>query len=281
MRRHELVVGCALFLVAAAISCAGQETGSLRITVTDLSGASISGAQVQVLNGRTINVVADQRGNVLVGGLPPETYSVIAKSRGFVDARVSGIAIVAGVKRELLLKLKQAPPKFSEIQSYDEMEPHSYEKLFVAFHEPYLCRGGMEEAAHSYRFLWLPTFEHPILMRVDIEVDGTATLQTKTLSGTGGYELGSLETAPPRSLSFEEEATLFTTLSDMGFWTMPARVKNPYSIVLDGTTWVIEGVRDGKCHVVTRNSSPLTEIFADFFLGKVGNLPPYSLRGQQ
>jgi hypothetical protein len=280
MRRLRTAV-CVLLFVAATSSCSAQETASLKITVTDLSGASIPHAQVQVVNQKTINVMTDQNGNAVIDDLPPGTYLVTAKSRGFVDARVSGIAIVGGMKKEVLLKLEQAPPLISNIQSYDTMEPHRFEKLLAAFHEPDLCRGRIEEHAHSYRFLWIPTFDHPVFMRVDIGGDGNATLQTKALSGAGGYELGRLETAQPRRLVFEEESTLYSTLADMGFWTLPTRVKNPYAIVLDGTTWVIEGVRDGKCHVVTRDASPLAEVFTDYFLGKVGNLQPYSQHGRQ
>jgi len=271
-----------LLIVFTSIRCAGQGTGSLKITVTDVMDAIIAHAQVQMTGGKTINVVADEHGNALVEGLPPATYSVSAKFQGFVDGRISGIIVSAGMRQEVVLKLEQAPPKFSNIRSHETMEPHRFEKLLADFQEPDLCRGQIEELAHSYRFLWLAKFEHPILMRVDIGGDGNATVQTKTLSGAGGYELGSLETAKPRRLLYEEELTLFTTLADMGFWTLPARIENPYTAnFLDPTTFVIEGVRDGKCHVVVRDASPLTEVFADYFLGGVGKLPPYSQDGNR
>lgn len=38
-----------------------------------------------------------------------------------------------------------------------------------------------------------------------------------------------------------------------GFWQLPFAVDDG-SIVLDGATWTIEGRRDGRCHVVTRQS---------------------------
>jgi hypothetical protein len=269
-----------LFFVAAAVLCAGQGTGSLTITVTDMSGASIPRAQVRVVNRSEHSVLTDQNGNASVDGLLPGTYKVSAQGRGFRDTSASGIAVVAGVNREVLLKLEQKPPSFSEIHSYQTLEPNSYDKALKTFDEPALCQGKIEGHAQSYRFLWIPTFDHPVLMRIDIEDDGTATLLTKTLSGSGGYGWGHVQTGASRSLSIEEESTLFTTLADIGFWTLPASVKNPYLTVLDGTTWVIEGIREGDCHAVARHSSPLTDLFSHYFLGEVGKLQPYYQHGQ-
>jgi len=77
-------------------------------------------------------------------------------------------------------------------------------------------------------------------------------------------------------MTSEEELDLFETLADIGFWTLPSEVERPPNeVVLDGTEWSIEGVKDGKCHVVTRYSSPRTELFQTQFLAKVAKLKPY------
>jgi len=247
----------------------------LKITVTDETDASIPRAQVQVTSGKTINVVADEYGNVLVEGLPPETYSVTAKFRGFVDGRVSGIVVSAGMKREVVLKLELTPPIFYEIQSYATLDLHSYDKLLGVFKEASLCQDQVKGRGQSYRFLWLPTFDHPVLMRVDFGEDGHGILRTKILTGKGGYGLGKVATDTTRRLSHDQEYELVATLADVGFWTLPAKVEIPDHYLVDGTLWFIEGVRNGECHVVERVSSPLTDVFRDHFLGKVGEVRPY------
>jgi hypothetical protein len=271
------ILRLAVVFVSFAICCECQETGSLKITVTDTSGASIRGARVRVVNRQEISVVTDQNGNAFLEGLPPGEYEVSADSESFTRKSVSGIAVASGVKRDVVLKLEQAPPNFSNIRTDKPLDPDSYDKLLAAFHEPDLCQGRIDEHAQSYVFLWQPTFDHPVFIRIDIEHDGTGTLHTKILSGAGGYKWGTVKASTTRKLSTEEEFTLFTTLADIGFWTLPARVDvdDPYHIVLDGTLGVVEGVRNGECHVVERYSSPLTEVFSRYFLGEVGKVHPY------
>lgn len=123
--------------------------------------------------------------------------------------------------------------------------------------------------------LVVPTFEHPVFLRVDVNSDGIATLITVVWSGDGGYEWGkSLKTE--RKLTSMEQGDLFAVMADIGFWTLPSAVEeSPHVIVLDGTEWFIEGVKGGKCHVVTRYSSPLTRLFQDQFLANVAKVPPY------
>jgi len=123
--------------------------------------------------------------------------------------------------------------------------------------------------------MWVPTFKHPVFLRVDVDSDEVANLLTIVWSGDGGYEWGKpLKTQ--RKLTQEEQSDLFETLADLGFWTLPSQVERPPTIiVLDGTEWLIEGVRDGKCHVVTRYSSPLTDLFKTQFLAGVAKLQPY------
>jgi len=77
----------------------------------------------------------------------------------------------------------------------------------------------------------------------------------------------------------DEEIDLFATLVDIGFWALPAQVDNTDTIVLDGTDWLIEGVKGvkgGKCHVVSRYSSPLTDVVSAQFLTNIAKLKPYS-----
>ena len=270
---RELILALAIVL---SPSCGAQATGSLRVIVTDLSGGAIPHTHVRVTGAKIAGGTTDSNGSVLLASLPAGKYEVIAKSAGFRDG-VSDVTIASGKSAQLLLKLEVAPPDPSGIQSLQTFDPRLYSNFLQTVKESGLCKEPIPAHAQFYRFLWLPTFDHPIFMRVDVGQDGTAVLQVKVLSGTGGYGIGHTETTSARKLSNEEEEDLFLTLADIGFWTLPSTVKNlnPSRIILDGTDWAIEGVRDGNCHVVTRYASPLTLLFEQYFLGEIAKLKPY------
>jgi len=260
-----------------ALPCAAQETGTLKITVTDARGGAYPHAQVRVISEPDYVAVTNEFGAASVS-VPPGEYKVVVQDPQLKEAVISHLVVVGGSTKGVLVKVEPAPPNPSDIHSYQTIDPHSYAEFLHAVNEPALCGGGpVPEHVHSYRFLWLPTFLQPVFMRVDVQPDGTATLQVKTLSGSGGFGMGTLQTSTSRTLSLHEEAKLFSTLADIAFWTLPTRVKVPYwgEMILDGTTWVIEGVRDGDCHVVERYSSSLTGIFSEYFLGEVAKVKPY------
>lgn len=229
-----------------------------------------------------VDLVADSHGIVSVDDLPTGNYKIIVSSLGFADNIIPSITITSGNRKDLEIKLEQALPNPFVIHSYQTLEPHAYSKFLEVMKEPEFCKQPIPEHTQSYRFMWLPTFEHPVFMRVNVQQDGTALLQVKILSGEGGYDWGHVQTNTTRRLSADEEATLFTTLADIGFWNLPARVefKDPFHTILDGTEWAIEGVRDGDCHAVARYSSPLTTLISQYLLGDVAKLKAYDKAAQ-
>lgn len=281
MRRAFFIPVMAMSFLTAASSmrCAGQQTGSLQITVIDESGAAIPKADVRVDDLPIYSGVAGPYGVVEISGLSLGTHRLSAKHSGFRDAELSGVVVVGGRRNDVTIKMVQTPPNPSDVQAYETFDPDLYSKAFDEMKEPQLCQQGLSEHMHGYRFLWVPTFDHPVFMRVDIEADGTAILRVETWSGKGGYGWGKVQAGTTRKLSWDEQADLFATLADIGFWTLPSRIKDPYHIFLDGTEWLIEGVRDGRCHVVIRYGSPLTEIFSQYFLGNVAKVKPYYEKG--
>ncbi len=264
-----------LWFVAALTSpCVGQQTGSLRVIVLDEQGAVIPRANIRVGD---LDTSTGSDGVASIERLTPGTYQVTAKFRGFRDGTTSDVVIVGGKQTEVTITLGLAPPNPSDIRTSQTLDPrrHSrYSKFLQQVKEPELCQQAIRPI-HAYRFLWLPTFAHPVFIRVDIQPDGTALLRLITLSGEGGYAWGTVQTDKSRKLSWEEEADLFITLADIGFWTLPTRVEDPFLRVLDGTDWLIEGVRDGNCRLVDRYSSPLTDMFSQRFLSAMAKLKPY------
>ncbi|HYL39150.1 MAG TPA: TonB-dependent receptor [Bryobacteraceae bacterium] len=92
----------ALALVLAAMSCFGQASainGQIESTVTDPSGAVVSGATVTIENvntGFTRSLKTDESGFVRFPVLPLGTYTVKAVAPGFAEKTQEGVVIEAG-----------------------------------------------------------------------------------------------------------------------------------------------------------------------------------------
>ena len=76
-----------------------------------------------------------------------------------------------------------------------------------------------------------------------------AVLYIKETDGAGGYEPGKIKTNDEKGLSKVEVGKLLETIAENDFWSLP---RTGGEIGLDGAQWIIEGVSDGKYHVVER-----------------------------
>ena len=133
-----------------------------------------------------------------------------------------------------------------------------YGKHLSALKEPSLWKSSKNQRTQSYRFLWLRTFNHPIAIRIDVNVDGTSLLTTKMTSGAGGYEPGTLIQNDTATLTREETNRFLGQIEGHNFWRMPSIEETAGGP--DGAHWIIEGVRDGTYHVVDRWSPEVGEI---------------------
>ena len=264
-----------LFFVAMAVMpllCIGQQTASVRATVIDPQGAVIYQADVSITGAIGLNGVTGPNGVISLGPIAPGRYEFTAKHDGFRPT-TSPILLNAGMN-DVTLKLELEPPS-AGIHVFETLDPATYADVLHKIQQPGFCEGPFSQGVERYRFLWVPTFEHPVFIEIDARPDGGATLHSKTWRGQGGYGWGTAQPDRKRELSYDEIDDLLLTLADIGFWTLPARVEDQNGITVDGTQWFIEGVRNGSCHVVTRVSSPLTSVFSEYFLGKVAKVKPY------
>src|SRR5260370_19558270 len=94
--------GCAsvgvLSLLSAFALCA-QGTGEITGTVTDPSGAAVSGAKIVVVNTATSAervVTSNETGNYDLPALPPGTYDLKAEFAGFRRAERKGVELQVG-----------------------------------------------------------------------------------------------------------------------------------------------------------------------------------------
>jgi hypothetical protein len=99
---------------------------------------------------------------------------------------------------------------------------------------------------------FIPTFFNPIKIRVE-KRKTEYILVAKRLSGQGGYEVGRLKTEKRRRLKPAEWQHFIALLTQAGFWEMPyADEKGEVEICLDGSEWVLEGVKGRRSHAVNR-----------------------------
>jgi formylglycine-generating enzyme required for sulfatase activity len=141
-----------------------------------------------------------------------------------------------------------------------------YSKHLAAMNERSLKEQTGQKSSESkreaYRFIWLRSFDHPVAVRLENNSD-QYRLVAKQLDGKGGYAPGMLMIHKPKVLTREEWLELMRWINECSFWTMTTTEKNYYTdesglrvswAINDGAQWIVEGVRDGKYHIVDRQS---------------------------
>ncbi len=136
------------------------------------------------------------------------------------------------------------------------MPDESYSKYLAALKEPSLGELSRQDAAAEvYRFLWLRSFDNPIAVRLvvtrDVTRDG-GRLIAKMTSGQGGFEPGHLVLNRESRLSKEATAWFLAEVKHARFWDVPTR--DDSRAKPDGAQWIVEGVKQGRYHVVDRSS---------------------------
>lgn len=132
-----------------------------------------------------------------------------------------------------------------------------YQNTLSVFRESQIA-SAPNASAEVYRIFIIPTFYHPLSIRVE-KSGSDYLLVAKRLSGQGGYGWGTLKDEKKRRLSEGEWRSLLNLLNNASFWTLPtsdkefeSNEKGEITICLDSTSWTLEGVSSGKYHVVDR-----------------------------
>src|SRR6266513_5488624 len=93
---------------------------------------------------------------------------------------------------------------FSDDSQHDLFAANWYLKHLKALAEPSLLHLSKNPALESYRFFWLRTFHHPVIVRVDVRAGDAGELTSKVASGKGGYDPGHLLENTSRPLTREQ-----------------------------------------------------------------------------
>lgn len=75
---------------------------------------------------------------------------------------------------------------FSEFPDVSGFKVCWFAKHLQAMDEPSLLNNSTDNSLVAYRFLWLRSFHHPIVVRLTIRPDGAGQLASKEAGGTGG-----------------------------------------------------------------------------------------------
>jgi hypothetical protein len=137
----------------------------------------------------------------------------------------------------------------SDYDRADSFKARWYSDQLRALEEPSLLEEANMQSRQSYRFLWLRTFHHPVAVRLDITPDGTGKLTVKIANGAGGYKPGKLIENKSPLVTQKQTDKFLQHVKDAGFWELSSYEKTSGC---DGAEWIIEGVKDGKYHVVNR-----------------------------
>lgn len=125
-----------------------------------------------------------------------------------------------------------------------------YSKQLKALGEPSIYKERNNKDKQIFRFTWLRTFHNPISIRLEVNKnDGSGTLYVKETDGAGGYEPGNIKEDFKKNISKESIDKLLKLLEKEDFWKLSPKVK---TMGLDGAQWIIEGLQDGKYHLVDR-----------------------------
>jgi hypothetical protein len=140
---------------------------------------------------------------------------------------------------------------------YERAMAMQYRKFLTPMNEPPLWRPSKKgHRVTVYRFLWLPSFHNPVAVRI-VKSERGAVLHAVRLCGAGGYEPGSIIEHKRVRLSPALWKRIASRLDDAKFWTLPKREPPPPGVLsMDGDELIVEGVKDGRYHIVMRDDSP-------------------------
>ena len=138
---------------------------------------------------------------------------------------------------------------FSNDQKRNDYILKWYVEHLIALQEPSLYEFSNDYQVHSYRFLWLRTFDNPIALRLLLKNDGSAILNVKVTNGKGGYNPGQLTENQTLNITKVQVDNFLELLNHANFWDLPTMDGKEG---LDGTTWTLEGVKAGKYQLVVR-----------------------------
>jgi hypothetical protein len=124
-----------------------------------------------------------------------------------------------------------------------------YGRCLERMREPRLPGLAKDVNAEVYRIMILPTWGKPIAVRVQRHGE-LYSLSARRLDGQGGCDPGKLVESKNSELSTGDSKTLERLIQKVSFFQLPTTDDDVFGY--DGDESIIEGVSQGKYHVVVR-----------------------------
>lgn len=128
-----------------------------------------------------------------------------------------------------------------------------YDQRLDDLDEPSLWQMSKDPNAEAFRFFWLTKDGAPIIVRIDVAIDGAATLTAKRSTGLAGESWGDAKDVETRALSKEELKDLRFRFGYMKYWYVE-RTDEENVISRPGPVWLFEAIHKGKYHAVERTN---------------------------
>jgi hypothetical protein len=173
-------------------------------------------------------------------------FGMLMRNGGIVRSRALAV-IAAAVVLACTPSRKAARTFFPPETLGDSGTQRRYEKWFGrhlrAMGE--LPIHGSKQGTLVLRFLWLRTWDRPVVVR--LVKTSTWQLVAKQTDGQGGYEPGTVSREEHRVLTHSEGEELEARLEKLGFWELPSQRQR---FGRDGARWVLEAAQADRYHVV-------------------------------
>ncbi len=135
---------------------------------------------------------------------------------------------------------------------------NTIDDLFYKYYSSFLSKLNQESiyekmtdiSKHIYRFIWLRSFHDPITITIEILDKEYGELHFQKFNVSRFYSENEIVINNFIKLTPININILLGVIKECDFWGAPS--KNPYSHGLDGSTWIIEGLREGKYHIIER-----------------------------
>jgi hypothetical protein len=125
---------------------------------------------------------------------------------------------------------------------FNRVQDKHYSEKLNAFQEPTFITMDEDEGRYTFRFLYLPTFNRPVVIRAELS-------ESRIVCKIGGGH-GLLRNDRYR-LTEDEVNVIDQAIVSTDFWTTP-----PQDLLddtrRDGADWIFEGVRQERYHLVKR-----------------------------
>ena len=132
-----------------------------------------------------------------------------------------------------------------------------YSRKLIELEEP-VIPAQKEKYISIYRLTCLRTWHNPFSIRIEInEQDESAILFFKMCDGMGGFDIGNLIIDEQIILDRSEIESFIESIEKYDYWKMPFNENDIGG--RDGSNWIIEMLKNGKYHAISRWSPNHTE----------------------